>query len=217
MTPTIITLTGPSCSGKTVLASRLAATGRCEEGVSVTTRERRAGEVNRVHYTFLNREDFDVLEAAGGLLERIEFGGNHYGWPAAEAERITAAGKFAIAVVEPNGARQIDHACRARGWNLLSVFLDTNAELRYRRLLERYCFDVAHATEVPGAGPVNLTATYAKRLAAMAEVERNWGSAWVYDLVIKDFGADTEKAAVAEILRAADECDHEKRKTVCRS
>ena len=203
--PTIITLTGPSCAGKTVLANRLTATGRCEEGISVTTRPPRAKEIDGVHYRFLSQEAFGERSANSELLERIDFGGYWYGWPASEAERITAAGKSAVAVVEPRGVAQIAGACQARGWRLLTVFLDTNPELRYQRLLTRLLDDYLGAPPSVGLDAlpvVRLIGGYAKRLAAMAEIERGWRDAWDYDRVVKDFGADTETAIIADVLAA---------------
>ncbi len=54
--------------------------------VSVTTRPPRPGEVDGVHYHFVDAAEFDRLVAADGLLEWAEYAGNRYGTPRAPVD-----------------------------------------------------------------------------------------------------------------------------------
>ena len=49
--------------------------------MSVTTRPRDPGEVDGVHYHFVDDAEFDRLVDAGELLEWAEFAGHRYGTP----------------------------------------------------------------------------------------------------------------------------------------
>jgi guanylate kinase len=75
--------------------------------VSVTTRRPRPGEVDGVHYHFVDDEDFDRLIASDGLLEWAEYAGNRYGTPAEPVRRRLAAGAPALLEIELQGARQV--------------------------------------------------------------------------------------------------------------
>lgn len=71
---------GPSGVGKTtVVKAILAAAPELWELVSTTTRAPRVGESEGDPYYFASREAFDELEAAGGFIQTVEFGGNKYG------------------------------------------------------------------------------------------------------------------------------------------
>ncbi|WP_370942626.1 guanylate kinase [Amycolatopsis sp. cg5] len=75
--------------------------------VSVTTRKPRPGEVDGVHYHFIDRAAFDAMVAKGELLEHAEFTGNCYGTPRAAVERALAEGRPAVLEIELQGARQV--------------------------------------------------------------------------------------------------------------
>lgn len=75
--------------------------------VSATTRPRRPGEVDGVHYHFLTADDFEKLVAAGGLLEWAEFSGRRYGTPAAPVRTALDAGRTVILEIDVQGARQV--------------------------------------------------------------------------------------------------------------
>jgi guanylate kinase len=57
MNNTLITLTGPSCAGKTTLEDRLIKAG-FDRVISNTTRAPRRGEIDGVHYHFRTPEWF---------------------------------------------------------------------------------------------------------------------------------------------------------------
>lgn len=76
--------------------------------VSATTRPRRPGEIDGVHYHFLTDDDFDALIADGELLEYAVVHGRHrYGTPAAPVRRKLAEGIPSLLEIDLQGARQV--------------------------------------------------------------------------------------------------------------
>ena len=120
-TPARLTvLSGPSGVGKgTVIAEVRRRHPEVWVSVSVTTRGPRPGEVDGVHYHFVDDAEFDRLIAADGLLEWAEYAGNRYGTPVAPVQRRLAEGAPALLEIELQGARQV----RARAPEAQLVFL----------------------------------------------------------------------------------------------
>ncbi|WP_433441870.1 guanylate kinase [Nonomuraea sp. CA-141351] len=101
-------LSGPSGVGKsTVVAELRRAHPEVWLSVSVTTRRPRPGEVNGVHYFFVDGEEFDRLVAAGELLEWAEFAGNRYGTPREPVLKKLADGVPTLLEIDLEGARQV--------------------------------------------------------------------------------------------------------------
>jgi guanylate kinase len=113
-------LSGPSGVGKgTVVAEVRRRHPQIWVSVSVTTRQRRPGEIDGIHYHFVDDAEFDRLIAQDGLLEWAEYAGNRYGTPAAPVRERLAAGAPALLEIELQGARQV----RARDPEAQLVFL----------------------------------------------------------------------------------------------
>jgi guanylate kinase len=78
--------------------------------VSVTTRPPRPGEIDGVHYHFVDRARFESMVAQGELLEHAEFAGNCYGTPRGPVEQALSSGRPAVLEIELQGARQVREA-----------------------------------------------------------------------------------------------------------
>jgi guanylate kinase len=98
-------LTGPSWAGRDSVVELVRARAQfVRVPVSVTTRRRRAHEVDGVHYTFVDRPAFDRLIADQLLLEWAELGGNLYGTPREPVEAWLRAGEPVLLVLDTVGA-----------------------------------------------------------------------------------------------------------------
>ncbi|MET9632646.1 guanylate kinase [Lentzea sp. NPDC006480] len=101
-------LSGPSGVGKSsVLAELRRQQPEIYFSVSATTRKPRPGEVDGVHYHFVDREKFQQMIDAGEFLEHAEFAGNCYGTPRKPVEEALSAGQPALLEIELQGARQV--------------------------------------------------------------------------------------------------------------
>ena len=168
MTPFIVSLTGPSCAGKTTLERRLKDEGFVQV-ISHTTRTPRAGEENGKAYYFIDKSEFKRLETTGFFVESVYFNGNYYGVSAKEIQRVADEGKPIVVIVEPEGLKQIKAYCNLHDWDLFSVFIDNPGEVIAERFLERALSDIMQAEDCDTA-----TAIYAKRLGVMLKKECWW-------------------------------------------
>ena len=103
----ILVIVGPSGVGKTTVANRVVERDPSFEFVrSATTRAPR-GDGNDSEYLYLTREEFLGRVDSGQMLEYMEYGGNLYGTPASEVERIHSEGKTPLLVLDIEGAKSL--------------------------------------------------------------------------------------------------------------
>jgi guanylate kinase len=105
-------VSAPSGTGKTTVAERLVqivpdlALSR-----SYTSRAARQGEADGVDYNFITRARFEEMIAANDFLEWADVFGNYYGTCGSDAERVLAAGRDLVLVIDVQGARQVRRRC----------------------------------------------------------------------------------------------------------
>lgn len=128
-------ISGPSGVGKgTVVRALLEARPELKFAVSYTTRAPRPGEVDGVHYRFVDEATFDAIADAGGFLEWAEIFGHRSGTPAADVDAARAAGDDVLLEVDVQGARSV----RRRVPDAVLIFLRPPSEEELeRRLHER--------------------------------------------------------------------------------
>ncbi len=109
----LIVISGPSGVGKgTVLKEFMNDPDlNLSYSVSMTTREKREGEVDGVNYYFVTKEEFQRAIDNGELLEWAEFVGNFYGTPLKAVNDLREQGKNVILEIEVEGCRQIREKC----------------------------------------------------------------------------------------------------------
>jgi guanylate kinase len=106
--PMLVVVSGPSGVGKSTIVAELARRRpQVVPIVTATTRERREGEMDGVHYHFLGEDEFQALIERNGLLEHANNHGHWYGTPVDQVRGILAAGRDAILTISPEGARNV--------------------------------------------------------------------------------------------------------------
>ncbi len=183
---TLVTITGPSASGKSTLERYLAQAGM-NRLVSTTSRPMRAGEVDGQHYHFVSEKQFRQRVETGQMLEWKKFNGNLYGLERAEFTRKTASGP-AVLVVEPNGAGRFIRMGKAYGMRVISVFVDSPLNT----LLERYekRIESGEMSEEQAC----------KRIRGYFDEECEWKSRRRWSLYVREFTALNEHLVVDAIL-----------------
>ncbi len=101
-------VTAPSGAGKSSLVqAMLAADPGLRLSVSYTTRAPRPGEVNGVHYHFVDLEGFRERLLRGDFLESAEVYGNYYGTSQSWIEQQTREGHDILLEIDWQGAAQV--------------------------------------------------------------------------------------------------------------
>ncbi|MBK1700259.1 guanylate kinase [Thiococcus pfennigii] len=113
-------VSAPSGAGKTSLVKALLARDPALHlAVSCTTRSPRPGEVDGVHYHFLDEAEFRCRIAAGAFVEHAEVFGNRYGTTAAAVHEVLDRGHDLLLEIDWQGARQV----RARWPEAVGIFI----------------------------------------------------------------------------------------------
>ena len=95
----MLVISGASASGKTEVAHIICKKYGLTRVITVTTREKRVGEVDGVDYFFVTKEEFQKLIKEDKLVEYAEYNGNFYG------SRKDQIADDHILVVEANGLK----------------------------------------------------------------------------------------------------------------
>ncbi|MBS1683141.1 MAG: guanylate kinase [Bacteroidetes bacterium] len=133
----IIVITAPSGAGKSTIVRKLIKQRiDLEFSISLTTRERREGEVDGKDYYFVTHNDFQQRVQKGDLVEHEEvYPGQYYGTLRSEIERIWSQRKIAIFDMDVKGAENIK---KAYGKDALVIFIaPPDKETLARRLTNR--------------------------------------------------------------------------------
>jgi guanylate kinase len=108
--PRLFVISGPSGVGKDTVVERLRAVfPDVYFAVTATTRERRPGEIDGVHYYFMDTATFESHRANGEFLEWAQVYGNLYGVPKGQVRLALARGQDVIVKVDVQGASTIRH------------------------------------------------------------------------------------------------------------
>jgi guanylate kinase len=179
----MLVLSSPSGAGKTTISRRLLQMdGNLNMSVSVTTRQKRPGEVAGVDYHFLDATDFNLMLNRGQLLEHAKVFSNYYGTPRDPVELALRAGKDVLFDIDWQGTQQLRESARD---DLVAVFiLPPSARELERRLTTR---------------AQDSDAEIAKRMAKASDEMSHWSE---YDYVIVNSDVDRSVKAVQEILNA---------------
>lgn len=191
----IVTITGPSCAGKTTVERELQALG-WGRAISHTTRSPRQGEIDGDQYHFVDLEKFNDLAGAGQFVEAITFSGNHYAISRSSLQVALDQAAFTVVVVDPHGAEQIRNFCETNKISTLSVWIDCGAQEQAARWAKRYSSEPSET----------IRQAHVERLAMMLSEEVEWGRFWYrYDFSAHpgSGGGESPSALANRIVSAA--------------
>lgn len=103
----LVVIAGPSGAGKSTIVRGLLHLRPFRFSVSATTRTPRPGEIDGVHYHFVDVAGFRRMVDDGELLEWAEYGANLYGTPLAPVLEVLDQGDDILLEIEVNGAQQV--------------------------------------------------------------------------------------------------------------
>ena len=106
-------VSGPSGAGKGTICKRLiedSDVGKIELSISMTTREKRVGEVEGESYYFISEEKFLKKISDGGFLEHAQVYGNFYGTPKEKVLKKLSEGVDVVLEIDIQGALKVKEA-----------------------------------------------------------------------------------------------------------
>ena len=121
----MLVISGASASGKTEVAHIIEKKYGLTRVITVTTREKRVGEVDGVDYFFVTKEQFEELIKQDKLVEYAVYNGNYYG------SRKDQIADDHILVVEANGLKAY---IALNDPSIVTFALTANAKIREERM-----------------------------------------------------------------------------------
>lgn len=219
--PTLVTITAPTCSGKSYLLDLMTKADPFVEAtmfktlfsriVSTTTRPKRTGEVDGFDYHFISADESKRMEAVCQFAELIEFRGARYGVTKAEMDGKMSGELAPIIVLEPQGLKIYEQMCWDNGWEIFKIYVTVEESVRLKRLNARTAIDIRDAVfdayqNALGAGVMHhipaLEATekhikvHTDRVLSITGDERRWRASNSWDLIIP---GDDHKKAIQDI------------------
>lgn len=192
----LITITGPSTSGKSTLATLFKEDG-FSEVVSTTTRPQRTGEIDGISYYFTDEDNFINQLADQELVEHVKVGKYFYGVSKKAISDVLDKGIPAVLVIEPNGANKVAEYCEEKGIILHKVFVNNDMNVLIERLQKRFHEDKNAKLDV-----------YQERLWNIAILEpKEWTSKaysgeHYYDQIFDSFLPENQYDVKQSILQA---------------
>ena len=180
---TLFIVAAPSGAGKSTLVNALLAR---EPGISLsishTTRAPRPGEVDGVHYHFVDRATFELMVARGDFLEHANVFGNCYGTSRSAVEPMLREGRDVLLEIDWQGATQVRRAMPG----CVSIFILPPSRIELERRLR--------------ARGTDSEITIEKRLAASRE---EISHAAEFDFIVVNDRFDDAVAALQTIVHDA--------------
>lgn len=101
----IFVLSGPSATGKGTICKKIKSQMPIKIATSMTTREKRQGEEDGVHYHFVDKACFEDLIEKNSFVEYAKVFDNYYGTPMCEIDE--ARGTDVILEIDVQGGMQV--------------------------------------------------------------------------------------------------------------
>ena len=172
----------PSGTGKSVVIKELLRQDpNLKFSVSVTTRERREGEVDGLDYHYINDAQYDEFLAQDAFYEYVNSQyGNRYGTLRSEVDSFINVGKDVVFDVDWEGMRQIKEKAPN---DVVSIYLLPPSIKELRRRLEGRGTDSKEIIE--------------KRMALIVEKLKHWNE---FDYAIVNVDVDETVTKIQKII-----------------
>jgi guanylate kinase len=183
----LVTITGPSCSGKTTLVKELIRKYPdyyCKV-VSFTTRSIRDGEVDGVDYHFISKEEALDSINSKQLAEYEVFNKNIYGTTLKEMSEKVSSGKIPLQVIEPTGLTSIR---KLYPKEVYSVYMDLSLEELIERYLSRLYADTGQELSYAAA-----------RIVSISNEHKSWKDMGPYDFRISSFTSSNKESILTSL------------------
>ena len=176
-------VSAPSGAGKTTLCRELCKSmPKLKHSVSYTTRPRRKGERDGVHYYFVDRAEFRKMIEKGEFAEWAVVYGNFYGTSIRKIEELKNRGYDIILDIDIHGAMQMKQKYK----DAVYVFiLPPSVKVLQKRLRDRMS---------------DSADTIKERLAEARDEMRNYRN---YDYVIVNDDIESALLEIESIIRAS--------------
>lgn len=179
----MLVLSSPSGAGKTTIARRLLEMeSNLHLSISVTTRQRRPGEVDGRDYHFIDIEAFRLMINRDELLEHAKVFDHYYGTPREAVERRLAVGQDILFDIDWQGTQQLRQRAES---DLVSVFILPPDMRELEKRLHTRAQDSAEVV--------------ARRMSKASDEISHWAE---YDYVVVNDDMERCLANVHAILRA---------------
>ncbi len=102
-----IVISGPSGVGKGTIVKKLLERFNAWYSISMTTRQKRENEIDKVNYFFVSREEFEKTIKENNFIEYATYNNNYYGTPRKEIDNKLNNNIDVIAEIEVKGAKKV--------------------------------------------------------------------------------------------------------------
>lgn len=175
---TVLTLTGPTASGKDTFLNFMVENYKVAKVLSDVTRPQRKGETDGVDYNFITRDKFEDGLGKNEYLNVVEFQGNFYGAKKKSIEKTLSSGNVPLFILEPKGLNCLPDLKREFNLDPFSIFITAPLE----NLLARYF------NRTGEEGLSEKPAYHLKRIQGLLEENQTWHSLHEYDYVFSNDG-----------------------------
>jgi guanylate kinase len=188
----LITITAPSCSGKTYLLDYLENSKKYQKIPTYTTRAQRSGEIDGDDYHFTNEAEIrDIQGKHGGFIELNYFNGFFYGMPKGYFDYTieNTNGKIPVIICTPEGVQVYEEYCKKNDIQLIKAYLQADEHVRIERLMRRIYLDSCVQSETIPPSEITKKAITAgiNRCRDMYVKENFWFGMNKWDLILDGY------------------------------
>jgi guanylate kinase len=199
--PILVTLTAPTCGGKSYLYNYIRDVAKLPCLISTTTRAPRVGEVEGLDYFFISQEESERLEREEQFAELAIYNNVRYGVTKEEFNGKLGQG-LAFLIVEPTGIEHYAKPATDAGALHHKVYVHTDPAVRLQRFRDRTNIDMLRSLTHLDPSIVERVMkelnTSLNRLTTMLTQEIHWGTMVKWDRTV--FGTDEPEKNLQIIL-----------------